>query len=86
MDMGCGHDLITSSDAQKMQDFIRKASTAVNFNTANGVARGTEVVDLFVEEFGTNVEPLLNSTPNVLSIGMRCMKYGYTLVWPKGQR
>eukprot|EP00974_Lingulodinium_polyedra_P061213 5904549-Lingulodinium_polyedra.AAC.1 len=34
MDTGCGHDLITNSDAQQMKDFIRKASTAVNFNTA----------------------------------------------------
>eukprot|EP00974_Lingulodinium_polyedra_P008368 797644-Lingulodinium_polyedra.AAC.1 len=76
MDTGCGHDLITSSDAQKMKDFIRKATTSVNFNTANGTARGTEVVDLFVKEFGVNVEPyVLKSTPNVLSIGLRCMKY-----------
>eukprot|EP00974_Lingulodinium_polyedra_P095124 9218717-Lingulodinium_polyedra.AAC.1 len=65
MDTGCGHDLITRSDANKMNEFIRKASTSVNFNTANGSAKGTDVVDLFVEEFGANVEPyVFNSTPN----------------------
>eukprot|EP00974_Lingulodinium_polyedra_P109463 10591003-Lingulodinium_polyedra.AAC.1 len=45
MDTGCGHDLITRSDAMKMKEFIRRASTSVNFNTANRSARGTEVVD-----------------------------------------
>eukprot|EP00974_Lingulodinium_polyedra_P091557 8874630-Lingulodinium_polyedra.AAC.1 len=28
MDTGCGHDLITKSDAQRMKQFIRRASTA----------------------------------------------------------
>eukprot|EP00974_Lingulodinium_polyedra_P040683 3908396-Lingulodinium_polyedra.AAC.1 len=70
-----------------MKEFIKKASTSVNFNTANGAAKGTEVVDLFAEEFGAHVEPyVLNRTPNVFSIGLRCMKYGYTFVWPKGKR
>eukprot|EP00974_Lingulodinium_polyedra_P054998 5290544-Lingulodinium_polyedra.AAC.1 len=65
MDTGCGHDFITRSDAMKMKEFIRKASTSVNFNTANGSARGGEVVDLFVDEFSANVEPyILNRTPN----------------------
>eukprot|EP00974_Lingulodinium_polyedra_P043502 4177432-Lingulodinium_polyedra.AAC.1 len=70
-----------------MKDFICKASTAVNFNTANGTARGSEVVDLFVKESGTHVEPyILKSTLDVLSIGLRCMEYEYIFVWPKGQR
>eukprot|EP00974_Lingulodinium_polyedra_P114084 11045767-Lingulodinium_polyedra.AAC.1 len=74
MDTGCGHDLTTRSDAQKMQEFISKASFSVSFNTVNGAARGTEVVDLSVEEFGVNVEPyILQSTSNVLSIGLRCV-------------
>eukprot|EP00974_Lingulodinium_polyedra_P024615 2383116-Lingulodinium_polyedra.AAC.1 len=29
MDAGCGHDFITRSDAVKIKEFIRKASTSV---------------------------------------------------------
>eukprot|EP00974_Lingulodinium_polyedra_P118893 11169048-Lingulodinium_polyedra.AAC.1 len=50
MDTGCGHDLITRADVLKMKEFAGKVSTSVKFNTANGLAKGVEVVDLFVEE------------------------------------
>eukprot|EP00974_Lingulodinium_polyedra_P096382 9343424-Lingulodinium_polyedra.AAC.1 len=69
IDSGCGHDLITKSDAQKLKRFIRRASEAVNFRTANGLTRATEFVKLLVKEFGTEVEPyIIDGTPNVLSI------------------
>eukprot|EP00974_Lingulodinium_polyedra_P006260 593440-Lingulodinium_polyedra.AAC.1 len=76
IDSGCGHDLITKSDAQKLKRFIRRASGAVNFRTANGLARAIDVAKLLAKEFGTEVEPyILDGTPNVLSIGMRCVRH-----------
>eukprot|EP00974_Lingulodinium_polyedra_P104865 10152572-Lingulodinium_polyedra.AAC.1 len=46
-----------------------------------------EVVDLFVKELGSAMEPrIVSSTPNVFSAGMRCVKQGCSLVWPSGER
>eukprot|EP00974_Lingulodinium_polyedra_P094223 9130304-Lingulodinium_polyedra.AAC.1 len=73
IDSGCGRDLITESDAQQLKRFIRRASGADHFRTASGLTRATDVAKLLVKEFGAEVELyILDSTPNVLSIGMRC--------------
>eukprot|EP00974_Lingulodinium_polyedra_P012649 1224980-Lingulodinium_polyedra.AAC.1 len=64
IDTGCGRDLATKADAQKLKRFIRRASSAVNFKTANGLARAIDVVKLLVKDFGSEVEPyIFDNTP-----------------------
>ena len=70
-----------------MKDFIRRAPVPMSFNAANGSIGAEEVVDMFAKEFDSEIEPhILQSTPDVLSVGMRCMKLGYHFIWPAGQR
>eukprot|EP00974_Lingulodinium_polyedra_P003301 309038-Lingulodinium_polyedra.AAC.1 len=58
----------------------------MSFNTANGVTHADEVLPVGVKEFASTVEPyILNNTPNVLSVGLRCMKHGFTFIWPAGE-
>ena len=33
----------------------------------------------------TSSAVVLENTPNVLSVGLRCMEYGYSFHWPSGQ-
>eukprot|EP00974_Lingulodinium_polyedra_P105168 10182887-Lingulodinium_polyedra.AAC.1 len=71
IDTGCGHDLVTKADAQKMKKFIRKASPPMSFNTANGITHAEKVLKVDVDEFASSVQPyILENTPNVLSVGM----------------
>ena len=40
---------------------------------------------MFIKEFDQEIEPyILENTPDVISVGMRCMRYGFTFVWPSG--
>eukprot|EP00969_Alexandrium_andersonii_P230433 10176200-Alexandrium_andersonii.AAC.1 len=58
----------------------------MQFSTAGGPADADEVVQLFIEEFGQTVEPyILESTPDVISVGMRCVRHGFSFIWPSGQ-
>ena len=71
---------------KSMKKFLRKAAKPITFITANGKTRATEMIGLFIKEFGTQVSPyVLDSTPALLSVGFRCMELGYTFVWPPGQ-
>eukprot|EP00974_Lingulodinium_polyedra_P083503 8083739-Lingulodinium_polyedra.AAC.1 len=68
IDTGCGHDLVTKGDAQKMKRFIKRASQPMSFNTANGITHVDEVLKVDVDEFASTVKPyILDNTPNVLS-------------------
>ena len=70
-----------------MKQWIRKAAKPITFTTANGYTDAREVLSQFVEEFGQSIEPyILAQTPNVLSVGMRCMRQGFTFIWPAGER
>eukprot|EP00974_Lingulodinium_polyedra_P045938 4403732-Lingulodinium_polyedra.AAC.1 len=63
--MGCGHDLVTKSDSQRMTQFIRQASPPMSFNTANGVAHVDQVLKVGVGDFASTANPsLLGRTPS----------------------
>eukprot|EP00974_Lingulodinium_polyedra_P054864 5276899-Lingulodinium_polyedra.AAC.1 len=66
-----------------MKRFIRKASPPMSFNTANGITHAEKVLKIDVEECASSVQPyILDNTPNVLSVGMRCVQHGYSFIWP----
>ena len=53
------------------------------FNTANGDKYATTDILLRVEELDEDVEPyVLDSTPAVLSVGRRCVDFGYPKAIP----
>ena len=82
IDTGCGHDLVGLEEVKALKRLFRAAGITVKFQTANGITRTTEQIDLHVEELGETVEPyVLASTPGVLSVGMRCREFGYTFLW-----
>ena len=83
VDTGCGSDLIEKSEIRNLKPFVAHAAKTITFHTANGPTTATEIVRLFVEEFGEEIKPyILDSTPAVVSVGLRCMKKGYTFIWP----
>jgi hypothetical protein len=77
VDTGCGSDLIEKCEIRNLKPFVARAAKSITFHTANGPTTATEIVRLFVEEFGEEIKPyILDSTPAVVSVGLRCMKLG----------
>ena len=86
IDTGCGHDLVARKELKGLRKLIRQANIPLTFYTANGQVPATDAADLFVKELDATVEPyVLEQTPAVLSVGMRCMRMGYTFIWPAGE-
>ena len=85
VDTGCGFDLVSRDHARALKRWIKRASKPVQFATANGTTDAKEVLELFIDEFNHEIEPfILENTPDVISVGMRCMKYGLSFIWPSG--
>ena len=86
IDTGCGHDLIGKTELKACKALAKRAKVPIMFSTANGQTPANDVGEMFVQELGEAVEPyILEDTPAVLSVGMRCMQHNYTFVWPAGQ-
>ena len=83
MDTGCKYDLTTlASVPPALSDHIVKARVPACLNTANGEANCDWVVWQQIGELGEEVDPyILDSTPDVLSIGRRCVESGYEFHW-----
>ena len=87
MDTGCGYDLISQRKAQELGLNVTEGNDRMVFMTANGVTETREVAKCTVDSFGEEAKPfVLEQTPGVFSVGMRCMKLGYTFVWPPGKQ
>ncbi len=63
-------------------DRIYRAPVPIILATANGLSSGDKVVQQQIGELGEVAEPyILDSTPDVLSIGRRCVEDGYSFNW-----
>ena len=83
MDTGCGYDLISHRKARELDLDVHEGNDRMVFLTANGITETREVAKCSVDSFQEEAKPfILEQTPAVLSVGMRCMKLGYTFVWP----
>ena len=83
MDTGCGYDLISRRKARELDLDVLEGDDRMVFLTANGITETREVAKYSVDSFQEEAKPfVLEQTPAVLSVGMRCMKLGYTFVWP----
>ena len=83
LDTGCRYDLTTrSSVPEHLQGMILPAPVKITLATANDLAYGTQIVRQQIGEFGEVAEPyILDCSPDVLSIGRRCVEDGYRFVW-----
>ena len=82
MDSGCPLDLIDRSHIQGCLDSVCDGSK-VTLATANGDTVSSEVLPLYLNKLKEQVQPhVLDSTPNVLSLGRRVIVDGYSFEWP----
>ena len=79
-DTGAAQDLLSRTDAQNWS--IYESSQPLKFATANGNIFGTEQAHVKIKQTDSIVPPyVLDETPAMLSVGMRCLKDGYEFVW-----
>ena len=83
MDTGCPLDLTgIKTMSQDMKDSIEKCEDPVVLETPAGTVKAKRRACVQVEDLGEDVEPLaLKDSPDVLSIGRRCVEHGYGFHW-----
>ena len=88
VDTGSGQDLISEGMLKSAKAKNRRLSdTPICLATANGSTRADEVADVTVDALHQDFTPyILDETPPVLSVGVRCMEQGYSFVWPADSR
>ena len=87
MDTGCGYDLISHRKARELDLDTYEGEDRMVFMTANCITETRTITDCSVDSFDEDPKPfVLDQTPAVFSVGMRCMKQGYTFVWPPGEQ
>ena len=79
MDTGCMHDLTTRDAMPYCQlGVITKSLNHVLLSTANDIISSDMIVPQQIGALGANAEPyVLEQSPDVLSIGRRCVQDGY---------
>ena len=87
VDTGCGYDLVDKSDVEALAAGIKKAARSITFDTAGGAVPADKTLELFVKEINASIDAfVLDSTPNVLSVGKRCETEGWGFYWPPWSR
>ncbi len=83
MDTGCKHDLTTRDAIPLCQlGVITNATIPVLLSTANDIISSYLVVPQQTGALGCDAEPyVLDQSPDVLSIGRRCVQDGYSFQW-----
>ncbi len=83
LDTGCKFALTTKEAVpQHQRSSIFKALVPIILSTANDLVNGDKVVEQQIGAFGEVAVPyILDSTPDVLSIGHSCVEDGYEFVW-----
>ena len=90
VDTGCGYNLLSLEDIEEAgltavvecNAFTRR--NPVQLNTAGGYNASDQMVGVLCPNLdeGQFDALLLESTPNVISVGQRCVDYGYSFHWP----
>lgn len=83
MDSGSGHDLISKRKAERM-GLDTVTCDPVTFHTAIGITVAQHEVEIDLGTIKSKVNAhVLDDTPSVFSMGMRCTQDGYySFVWP----
>jgi len=88
LDTGSGHDLIGKKDIPiwNREKMMSPCVRPIELHTANGIASVTDEVGIQVMGLHDHASALvLESTPAVLSIGLRCMEQGWSFAWEAGK-
>ena len=85
IDIGSGHDLVDFALVLDSAQLIEPAHSNILLHTANGECRPNGSIAMDVGPFNeTSSALVLENTPDVLSVGLRCMEYGYSFHWSCG--
>ena len=80
VDSGCSNDLIDQLSAKNLPKI--KSPCPMVFATANGDVSAKTECPIFVAEINTTISPyVLECTPDVLSLGRRCVDEGFAFHW-----
>jgi hypothetical protein len=82
-DTGCPVDLVGRPTLPAYEaDRVEQAAISQNFDTANGSLPADQTTCMQVEGLPEAIDPyVLENTPDVISIGKRCVRYGYGFHW-----
>ena len=86
MDSGSPLDLIDRRALRRSHRKLIRPSDPLVLDTANGQVTADKTIKLGLSSLGVEISPLvLDSTPNVLSLGRRVVDEGYDWVWRGGR-
>ena len=82
MDTGSGVDLVSHNHVKHAIKHFEKPQVPIDFATANGFTTAKNVCRASMPPLREIILPyVLSDTPAVLSVGLRCMKFGYSMHW-----
>ena len=85
IDSGRAMDLISKRELRDEEMALAERVRRIKFNTANGNTSPELAITFDIETLAEcALVRILDSTPAVLSMGMRCMRMGYSFHWPAG--
>ena len=82
-DIGCGHDLVSSSKTKFLEDAYCVAKKQ-RFNTANGEFETSKAVHLDLDLLGdvfSAMPYIMANTPSVISVGKKVMQEEFCSIW-----
>ena len=83
-DTGSAQDLLTRNDIP--DEFQYRPDRPIAIITANGHSSSALQAKVYNDTLGCKFDPyLLESTPPVMSVGVRCVDQGYDFVWRSGK-
>ena len=84
---GGEQDLISKAALRNASKAIRKqAPQPIRLVTANGNITASEIADINVDALCEPAQPcILESSPAVLSLGVKCLDQGYSFHWESGK-
>ena len=81
MDSGTPLDIVDKTAVEEHAHLVKPCEPVI-LDTANGESKADRGIDLHVGKLGESITPyVLDSTPNVLSLGRRCVLLGYGWYW-----
>ena len=88
MDTGCGHDLVSTESIAKLRDHVTFAKEAKVFATANNLTTADKTIMMRIPELSNEaISPMImESSPDVLTVGFRSHRKGYGFHWKPWNR
>ena len=85
IDSGCAMDLVSRKELAPEEMELAERVRKIKLNTANGSTASETAINFDIETLSEcALVRILDSTPAVLSMGMRCMRMGYSFHWTAG--